>query len=211
MIVGLDQTVDGLLDVLHLDQGHFRVLEKFELLDRAVLFENTLNIIFSFTFRDVAKVQNVAGLVDVEVVLRAGLAVAVQGRVQVLFREVVGVGALFRHVDLLKLGQAQFKFFPVQLLVVEVLDGHLGLLRLLELDQGRVPLLVQDLDSLDVAVDAEEGEEVVGLGFVFVEVGGAEHGRGGAVVAAHVVGEVLHHVRRHAEVLLRHLLVVLEG
>ena len=38
------------------------------------------------------------------------------------------------------------------------------------MDQGRVLLVEEDLDALDVAVDAEQNEEVITLSLILVEV-----------------------------------------
>ena len=43
-------------------------------------------------------------------------------------------------------------------------------MRLSHLDQGSVFFVEEDLDAVDVAVDAEEGEEVVALGRSLVQI-----------------------------------------
>ena len=53
---------------------------------------------------------------------------------------------------------------------VQVVHGQEGLVRLSHLDQGSVFFVEEDLDAVDVAVDAKEGEEVVALGRGLVQI-----------------------------------------
>ena len=55
--------------------------------------------------------------------------------------------------------------------IVEILPGDIRHCRIGELDQGRVFLVVENLDSNDISVDAEQREQFVGIRSTFFQIG----------------------------------------
>lgn len=88
VIMHLNQTFDGLLDGLHLQQRHLVVLgEKLEALHRSDVLEGFDDLVFHGRRRDVGEVQSRRRRENVRIVLAARLLEAMQSRIAEIFRQ----------------------------------------------------------------------------------------------------------------------------
>ena len=171
-VVQLHQPHDGIIHAGQLDQRHLPVLGE-ELKGHHVKLdavERIPQVIFLHRGGNVRQMQGWGGRVDVGVVLAAGLLEPMQGTGrEVLGQACVGL-SLLGELDILVLARHDADLLVPQFHLVQVVHGQECLLRLSHLDQGGVFLVEQDLDALDVTVDAKEGEEVVALRQVLFQV-----------------------------------------
>ena len=77
----------------------------------------------------------------------------------------------FRHSYARVLRRSDAENFSRDGNIVEVLPGDARHYRIAELNQGRIFLIVENLDSNNIAVDAEQREQFVGIRSTFFQIG----------------------------------------
>ncbi len=164
-VVQLHQSRDCFVHGCQLNQGHFSIFgEKLEGLHvETDVGESLPEVVLFDCARYVGQMESRRWRVNIRVIFAARFLEPVQIGVGVVFGEASIRLAFFWQLHGRMLRRHHPNRFAPDFHFVQMIHGQNCLLGFRHLHQGRVFLVEQDLDSLDVAVDAEQDEQVIAL------------------------------------------------